>query len=131
MIKKKIIYGCEERGDFFSPYLTRYTIFECKYFQLCLHVFHRSDGEDMHDHPWRFVSLLLWRGYIEQTPEGKKRKYPGMILFRNAEHRHRVVLLNGKKAVTLVVMGKRKREWGFFTKTGFINWRRYFVQKGC
>lgn len=131
MIKKTIIYGCKERGDYDQPYLTRYTLLERKSFQICLHVFHRSDADDLHDHPWPFVSLILWRGYIEDTGNTRSRKYPGMILFRKATHRHRIELVNNKKAVTLVIMGKRKREWFFFTKHGPVYWRKYFVQKGC
>lgn len=131
MFAKKIIYGCEERGDANEPYLTRYTLLSRKSFHICLHVFHRSDAEDLHDHPWDFVSLILLRGYIEQTPSGRKRVWPGMLLFRKATHQHRVELVRGEKAITLVVMGKRIREWGFFTKAGFVKWKRYFIQKGC
>lgn len=132
LLEKKIITGCEERGDYDSVYLVRYTLFACSLFQICLHVFHRSDADDMHDHPWNFVSIMLWHGYIEHTLKHYKRYYPGMILFRKATHRHRVVLVNGnKKAVTLVLMSKRKREWGFWVKGVWQQWQNYFVDKGC
>ena len=132
---KKVIYGCETRGDAHLPYLTRYTLIETKNWQLCLHVFHRSDWtDDLHDHPWNFVSLLIWRGYIEETPfEGKERYYPGAILYRSADHIHRVELINKKKSITLVWMGKRRREWGFWRFTGkygwFTKWQEYFIKK--
>lgn len=131
MIKKKIIYGCEARGDANSPYLTRYTLVETKWFQLCLHIFHRSDEVDLHDHPWPFLSLLLWRGYMEETPTGKSRKWPGMILYRKAKHIHRVELIDERKAVTLVLMGKRYREWGFIVNNRWMQWQNYFKEKGC
>lgn len=54
-----------------------------------------------------------------------------MFLFRKANHRHRVVLVNEKKAVTLVIMGRYVRDWGFFTKNGWLVWTQYFKQKGC
>jgi hypothetical protein len=130
-MKTKIIYGCESRGDGNTPYLTRYTIIDKKNWQLCLHVFHRSDADEHHDHPWNFISLIVWRGYIEETPAGRKRKYPGMLLFRKETHRHRVELVNSKKAVSLFFMGKRKREWGFFTSKGWQLWTRYFIERGC
>jgi hypothetical protein len=166
-MKKKIIYGCEARGDESSPYLIRYSLFECKYFQICLHVFLRSDHQEHHDHPWNFLSIVLWRGYFEETiiwPECKccgrkmsftgkaylcwcvgndhvilynqeprklKRYWPGMILFRKAAHRHRVVLVNEKKAVTLVIMGKYRKSWGFFTNSGWLEWKKYFVKNKC
>lgn len=171
MISKKIIYGCESRGDADSPYLIRYTLIDTKYFQVCVHVFLRSDADDMHDHPWPFASLILWRGYNEVTapwpkcstcsqpiilkvaerryecnnpicwsyeayrifcePKKKSRKYPFQLLIRKATHRHRVELIKEKKAVTLVFMGKRIREWGFFTKSGWLKWTEYFKKMGC
>jgi len=131
LAKKQIIYGCESRGDGDSPYLTRYASPRLGPFRVCLHVFHRSDADELHDHPWGFASLLLWRGYVEQTPQGRKRKWPGMILFRRATHSHRVELIDGKRAVSLVVMGPRRREWGFFTPQGWQQWKAYFLDKGC
>lgn len=133
MIKKKVIYGCEAHGNKSKPYMTRYTLFECKYFQVCLHHFFHSDWtDDFHDHPWPFVSLILWRGYIEETPDGKRRRrLPGMILFRKATHQHRVELINEKPAITLVLMGKRVRQWYFYCKGVKIWFQDYFIQKGC
>lgn len=145
-IGKKIIYGCEGRGDADSPYLTRYTLLSTPIIQVCLHIFHRSDADDLHDHPWPFASLILWRGYVEvvQTfaalsgvdgtlyeERARSRKYPGMLLFRSARHTHRVELINGKPAVTLVVMGPRQRTWGFWTKRGWQRWKQYFEELGC
>lgn len=131
MITKKIIYGCETRGDSQSPYLTRYTLFQAKSFQVCLHIFHRSDSPELHDHPWPFVSFLLWRGYAEETIKGKSRKWPGMVLIRPPEWTHRVELIDEKPAITLVIMGKRVREWGFITQRGWQLWRDYFLERGC
>lgn len=131
LFQKKTIYGCEARGDAGDAYLARYCLIGGRFGQIALHVFHRSDADDLHDHPWPFVSIILWRGYIEQTPEGRWRKRPGMLLFRRPEHRHRVELIDGKKAVTLVFMGPYVREWGFITAKGWQQWREYFRQKGC
>ncbi|BCM88761.1 hypothetical protein IAD21_00603 [Abditibacteriota bacterium] len=129
--QRKTIYGCDARGDAQSAYLTRYTLVSGRLGQLCLHVFYRSDADDLHDHPWNFWTLILWRGYIEQTPTSKRRVWPGMLLYRPAKHRHRVQLINGRKAVTLVLMTKRVRDWGFFTPQGWTQWQRYFREKGC
>lgn len=131
MFKKMIIYGCESRGDSHSPYLTRYTLVERKSWQLCLHIFHRSDFDVLHDHPWDFLSLVLWRGYIDETPKRKQRTYPGMLLVRKAEHIHRVELIDQKPAATLVLMFKRRREWGFWEGKIWTLWTDYFKQKKC
>lgn len=130
-MKKKIIYGCESRGDGHLPYLTRYTLLTTRCGRLYLHVFHRSDHDVMHDHPFWFVSLLLWRGYIEETPRGRRRKWAGMILFRPARWVHRVELPSGRPAVSLVWAGPLVREWGFHTPAGWEHWRAYFERLGC
>jgi len=128
---RKTIYGCEARGDGNDAYLTRWTLLDLPAFQVCLHWFHRSDADDRHDHPWPFLSLILWRGYVEDTPYGRKRRWPGSIAFRSADWIHRVELLGGRGALTLVVMGKRSRVWGFHTPCGWVEWTTYFKQKGC
>lgn len=130
-IKKEIIYGCESRGDYDKPYLIRYTLLKTVFLKICLHIFVRSDHDDLHDHPWPFLSVILWRGYIEQTLSNKSRKWPLMVLYRPALHLHRVQLVDDKKAVTLVFMGKRTRNWGFLTKKGWVDWVSYFKKMGC
>lgn len=140
---KKVITGCEDRGDKNSPYLTRITLLERGWLwlcvpgkeseKLCLHIFHRSDSDDaMHDHPFDFWTLVLWRGYIEVMPGKRRRLWPGMIVFRRAEHTHRVELVNGKRAITLVWLCVRRREWGFHLKNGqWEQWQQYFRRRGC
>jgi hypothetical protein len=146
LLFKHEIKGCEQRGDGESTYMTRYGLPRMGPLRICLHIFHRSDADELHDHPWPFVSIILWRGYNEitfipskelttgvVTNTGRKysRKWPGMILFRKAEHTHRVELIDGKKAITLVIFGKRVREWGFYTKRGWQWFSDYFRERGC
>jgi hypothetical protein len=156
-IKKKIITGCDAQGTNESPYLTRWTLLSCRFGKIYLHRFHRSDSPDHHDHPFAFASLILWRGYFEETeaqsvissvhdtyatghpvrhfayvlPHPRKRVWPGMILFRKATHRHRVVLVNGREAWTLVFRGPDVREWGFFTRKGWQHQAEYMAENGC
>lgn len=130
--KRRIIYGCEQRGDVDQPYLTRWVLLESRWLKIFLHVFHRSDHDRvLHDHPWAFLSVILWRGYLEETPTGKSRKWPGMILFRPAHWTHRVALVDGKPAVSLVICGPHQRPWGFYTPQGWIHWAEYFQTMGC
>ena len=160
MIKKKVIFGCESRGDAGSAYLTRWTLMATRYGSLYLHKFHRSDGLEQHDHPWPFWSVVLWPGYREVTPSGSQRRWPLLPAFRPATYRHRVQLLlyacpkcggagtdfltwdrvcrrcQGRCRLerscwTIVWTGPRVREWGFFTRSGWQNWREYFVERGC
>lgn len=62
------------------------------------------------------------------------------ILFRKAEWKHRLKLakmpkhIYGKDEIpctTLVIMFKRRREWGFFTKNGFVKWFDYKSTQNC
>lgn len=131
LFKKILIKGCDARGDGDNPYLTRYVLCWLKKLKVYLHIFHRSDADELHDHPWHYVSIILWRGYTEHTLLGKKRIWPGMIIHRKAHHAHRVELLNGKRAVTIVFISGWKRHWGFFTPTGWQYWKHYFADKGC
>lgn len=66
-MKKIVIKGCDGRGDRNTPYLTRWYLIQWKYLHIYLHKFHRDDSDELHDHPWHFISLVLWNGYIEET----------------------------------------------------------------
>lgn len=163
-MKKKIIKGCDVRGDGEEPYLTRWILLTKKYLHIYFHKFHRSDSPELHDHPWSFISIVLWRGYIEETfvkpPKlipyrftkffgertvekatfsplygllgtKKKRIYPGQILYRAATHAHRVELINGKPAYTLLINFGYIRQWGFFTKNCWQHFISYFNDNKC
>ena len=145
---KKVIYGCESRGDGDKPYLTRITLIDrADRWQLCLHVFHRSDHDTLHDHPWAFHTLVLWRGYTEHFlcvghPDEdlwteSRRIRPLTWLYRSEKWTHRVKLHRDREgrelpAVTLCIMGPRVREWGFrFLDGRWQQWREYFREMGC
>jgi hypothetical protein len=67
LYKKVIITGCKADDLKGVPYLTRWRLIESRFGAVYLHKFHRSDGKDLHDHPWAFCSIILWRGYIEEV----------------------------------------------------------------
>lgn len=139
LFERKTIYGCDARGDGDSAYLTRWTILGAPNgTALHLHRFHRSDADEMHDHPWAFVSLILWRGYVEEAEIGaidscivRERIRPGRLLWRSATWIHRVELVDDKPAWTLVLTGPYVRQWGFWTRAGWKPWPIYFADKGC
>jgi len=155
MFRKRII--TREDG---TPYLIRVYLIKTKLFQICIHQILQSDADCLHDHPWNFISIILKGGYWEGTtpdqvlngPEldffnyhhGNKIYYrwfgTGRILFRKAQWKHRLKLETeesyrtntvNKPATTLVIMFKRKREWGFFTKTGWVPWFKYKSNQSC
>ncbi len=124
------------------PYLTRWTLFRLNLFgrkvRVAVHHFSRGDLDpDRHDHPWPFVSVILWGGYSEETAGGKLRRHgPGRVLVRKAGHAHRVVIAPGHTSWSLVFTGKKEREWGFHCPRGWVPWRAYVARtdsggQGC
>jgi hypothetical protein len=92
-----------------------------------LHCFHRGDAEPyFHDHPWPFWSLILWGGYWEHAPSGKRWCGPLSLLRRPAEWQHRVEVPQGKRCWTLLFVGRAVRRWGFLCPgKGWLPWRQH------
>jgi hypothetical protein len=138
-----------------NPYLLRwYLIPRNRWLNLYLHKFMRDDDDRaLHDHPWWFVSVMLWGGYVETRPA--RPSEPGAyykrregwfcdcprgwlsVVFRRATDRHRVSLDRGH-CWTLVLTGPKVREWGFWCPKGFVVWTDFVAQddhgnigKGC
>lgn len=116
--------------------------------RIYLHKFYRGDEDPhLHDHPWRFTSFILTRGYFEETPHFyydllpndhvpvvfvrgedyfKRKFYPRFSLLRRpATWKHRVILKDEKPVWTLVRTGKKERSWGFWIKNVLCPWRQY------
>jgi hypothetical protein len=107
LFKKREIVNCDH-----DIYLHRWFIYQGTRIGIYIHKFVRSDEDRaLHDHPWNFLVIPLWRGYIEHneqwddgdgTRHGPAIKYINKtrvlpILgtrYRKAEYRHRVELLN-------------------------------------
>lgn len=102
-----------------SLYLWRLRIVQTPWFAVYLHAIHRPDhDQELHDHPWDFVSLVLRGSYIEQTPccEGcpfRRHRLVRWINSKRAEDAHRIVRVDRAPTWTLVFCGRRRREWGF------------------
>jgi len=129
--RKRIIMDrqCDE------PLLTRYYLFlkERKSFpfNIFLHNFHKSDPDDVHDHPWPYFTLILKGGYYEWVPmfnsngdmTGQIGKWrgPGHFRFCSANSYHRIELDPEVDCWTLFMPGPQKREWGFLVKNKWVN----------
>lgn len=153
MLQKKVITAVDNDGRDTGPYLIRWAL-TTPLFGIKLHHILRSDEDrDLHDHPWSFVSLILWGGYWEHVavcpgldpkddqrdpfnglPDTNRTWYrPGSIVWRPAPSPHRLELPAGRSAWTLVLTGPKNREWGFRTVCGWIPWTEYWRAKreGC
>lgn len=138
------------------PYLIRRTLISFgQFFSIKYHQILQSDDACSHDHPWPFLTIILKGGYFEWTPLSQQEsgdiiasrpdvngkievlRYhgPGSIMYRPAKWIHKLELkLDGDKLVpakTLVFTGKVVRDWGFFTSTGWIHWRKYSKANDC
>lgn len=135
------------------PYLTRRTLYGSRFgetgnkYAVYLHRFHRSDADEMHDHPWPFISIILSGGYWEKTPDKgwkngdgptRLRWYgPGRILVRPAKWIHSVIVPDGQEVTTLILRGQKEKSWGFFCPgSGYIRWTDHLknateTQEGC
>ncbi|RQS39845.1 hypothetical protein DIE01_16150 [Burkholderia sp. Bp8990] len=103
----------------------------------------RSDNDrHLHDHPWPTISIILRGGYWEILPAMQCQdpsldpylwrrvwRGPGSIVFRRAHHRHRIELPDGRDSWSLFIMGRYTKQWGFYTREGFVYWRTYLGEE--
>lgn len=153
-MRKKII-----RREDGKAYLVRYTLFNFGFIGCKVHHILLSDEDCMHDHPWRFISIIIKGGYYETLFRIREKEFlsdfvfsdmmkisqfiqnngntliswrgPGSILFRNAKDVHRITLPKDKTSWSLVFTFKKTRDWGFITKNGWIYWKSYIAKGGC
>jgi hypothetical protein len=124
-----------------SPYLTRLRIVQTPLFGIYLHTIHRPDEDrHLHDHPWNFISLVLSGAYSENRSvdrfSPRLRKRWSVARFR-AEDAHEIFYVTGPNGHalngpneqdvcrTLVLVGRRRRDWGFHTEDGWVLWSEY------
>lgn len=107
------------------PYLERFYLLCGPRLRVLLHHFHASDPEDLHDHPWKNFSLVLRGDYFEHIPHPSKatvivlHRRRGDFVLRDAMQAHRIIVA-GQSTISLFITGRRVRNWGFFTKAGWV-----------
>ncbi len=117
-----------------EPYLERYYVFlkdrQTFPFNIFVHKFLKSDPDDLHDHPWDFMTLILCGGYWEHTENGKFWRGPGSFRYSPKETFHRVELdKNVPECWTLFMPWKGVKDWGFKTQNGWVQHQQYFDNK--
>jgi hypothetical protein len=97
-----------------------------------IHWITKPDPEPfMHDHPVPFWSFILKGSYVE-----RRRHADGSVWFHwrkwfnrfkaHPDDRHHIVAVAPGGAITLCLMGKKTREWGYHTRDGrWVYWRDY------
>jgi hypothetical protein len=95
------------------------------------HIVESDDDRALHDHPWISLSVILDGSYVEITRAGARLWPTGAIIFRRAEHAHRLVIkehgLSPYGAVTLFITGPVIRQWGFLCPQGWRSAKEYTV----
>lgn len=125
--------------------------FETGLFGVYVHRIDSPDpGLDLHDHPWPFVSMVLRGGYTEEWCDARDASRHAAIAAKLDEldishgpgrgherhhgrwsvHRmpltvaHRITMAE-PGTVTLVLRGRKSRQWGFYLPLGFIDQNAY------
>jgi hypothetical protein len=141
----RVIPNCDR-----DTYLFRWYIFKTKRITLFVHKFIRSDEDRcLHDHPWNFLVIPIWQGYIEHSDyicpcfmcqnhptmaphriAVKRRVWPIIgSRFRFGTYRHRVELIEDKPSWSLFFHFSRFRDWGFWMPEGFVKWAKFWQDK--
>ncbi len=105
-----------------GEYLRRWFLVPQKnrFVNVYLHKFVGSDDPTaLHNHPWRFLSLVLSGAYVEVTEHGTQRRSPFSVAYRPAHHRHRIQLIRDQDGerppcLSVVITGAHQQGWGFF-----------------
>ena len=108
-----------------------------------LHHFVGSDWErDLHDHPKTFISIGLKGGYVEEEMTffdrgnylawlRQRRQYRAPWARRfPPRHIHRL-RVPPRGCWTLVLTGRTKRAWGFWSGAKWTPWREFLSKSGC
>lgn len=113
------------------PYLYRWHLARTNPGSCYFHIQVADDPErPLHDHPADNCSVILSGGYDELLdmapqdmagPPTTYKRRSGDMIFRKAEWAHRLLLPPGfRYTMTLFMFGPKRREWGFWTKTGWV-----------
>lgn len=116
-------------------YLFRRRLFQTPWFGAYIHDIYKPDLDaDPHDHPWSFISIVLQGGYTEELhpipnvlrDEKRRQTWRRFSIHRmNTYTAHRIIDLKGGHTKTLILVGPRRSNWGFFTPLGWMPWNEY------
>jgi len=117
-----------------ETYIRRWSLWLPFGWSLKLHAIEQADHDRCeHDHPWWFWRFVMSGGYWETVTDAAGRtrevyRRPGSLSYCGRAFRHRIIELPKGRAWTLLLCGGRRREWGFFTKSGWVPWRKFVAE---
>lgn len=105
-------------------YITRWRIVRTPAFGVLLHRISSPDLPVYHDHPWDFVTITLVGCYSENRPGRTLNRR--RIRFRRGESPHYIAELHSPVVWSLLLVGRRRREWGYITEAdGGYRWTHW------
>ena len=120
------------------PFLDRRQVIQVPWFSLLLTRIHGPDeGRDPHDHSRWFASLILSGGYDETVwtdPSDLSRTrsrshWKWSVHVMRAGHAHLITAVRPPLR-TLVIAGRHRGTWSFWTPAGKVDWREYGAAEG-
>lgn len=126
-------------------YLDRLRLVQTPWFGVYLHKIYKPDEDRaVHDHPWAFASWVLRGGYTETFVPAPRQwvSTTGHVSRSQTWRRwsfHRMGLQSAHqivkvqpKTVTLVLVGRKKKDWGFWPEPGvFVRWQDYLSSENA
>lgn len=103
-------------------------------FHPVIHRFTEPDHGDYHDHPFRFRSMILHGGYIEEVldiPTGDiwtTKRLPGDSFMIGADHVHRIIELLDGECFTIILPHAWEQKSGFYQVRDDGIYHRYWDQ---
>jgi hypothetical protein len=105
------------------PLIYRWTLVNTRFGKLLVHRFlPHADDRAEHDHPSSFLTIVLRGHYVDENPNGRDFVRAPTIRWRPATHRHRT-RVGPRGCLTIVVMGPKRRRWGFWKDGQWYFWK--------
>jgi hypothetical protein len=106
----------------------RWRVIQTPLFALYVHKIIRPDPQrDLHDHPSSFLSLIIKGSYRELRQGASVPLLHEALSLRymRAEWPHSILELGRVPTWTILFVGRRRREWGFYTPAGWVHHEEY------
>lgn len=129
------------------PFLKRWALDVGPFGLYLHHVCGADPGKDLHDHPWPFVSIVLWGHYTDEWMPARQAPAAAQIAETldtagSVTHGvvrecplwsvHRVKHIDAHRITharpntwTLILRGRKTRDWGFYPPDGYVSQRLY------
>jgi hypothetical protein len=88
-----------------------------------------DDDRAFHDHPWWFLTFVVWGGYADVNPDGTDVLRAPAVRFRRAHHQHTVQPF-ARDTWTVMFTGSKTRTWGFWREGKFVKANKWFLTRG-